>query len=112
MEIVTGAINSIRIDLGDLPNKKPALPSPASQSKVVAAPKDSVDVATPPVPSVSQVEPLLTTNPIKFEAVLSDAVRQLRAASRETTDPVKAAYYSTLADRFQRLQDGVPDSRA
>lgn len=111
MELVTGAINSIRIDLGDLPNNKPAPSRPASHLEAADA-KDSVDVATPPVPSVSQVEPLLTTNPLKFEAVLSDAVRQLRVASRETTDPVKAAYYSTLADRFQRLQDGVPDSRA
>jgi len=111
MEIVTGAINSIRIDLGDLPSKKPAPPRPAPHS-TVADSKDSVDVATPPVPSLSQVEPLLTANPLKFEAVLSDAVRQLRVASRETSDPVKAAYYSTLADRFQRLQDGVPDSRA
>jgi hypothetical protein len=40
-----------------------------------------------------------------FQAVVSDAIRKLRAAASGSSDPVEAAYLSELANRFQRLED-------
>jgi hypothetical protein len=83
----------------------------ATTAPAVTDLRDLVDVST--VPALSQVEPLQTRNPEQFQAVLTDAVRQLRAAAFQTTDPVEAAYLSSLANRFQRLElSGVPDLSA
>lgn len=103
-----GSISSIRIDLGDLGVSQTS--SRQHAATAVHAPVDLADVAT--VPSVSQVEPLRTVNPAKFEAILSNAVRQLRAASLATPDATQAAYYSTLADRLQQLRDGVANPQS
>jgi hypothetical protein len=71
--------------------------------------QDLVEIAN--VPALVQIEPLQTANPTRFQSVLSDAIRQLREAEFQTTDPEERAYLAGLADRFQQLQEiGTPDS--
>jgi hypothetical protein len=90
-----------------LSNTSPAQainPTPA----VVPSVQDLVEISN--VPDLSQVTSLQNSNPTQFQAVLSDAERQLRAAAMQSTDPWEAAYLSSLANRFQELQaSGTPD---
>jgi hypothetical protein len=106
------SINSVGFGLNSIAESSPSTPSP-TRTTATAAPgsQDIVEIAT--VPSMSQLEPLQSGNPSQFQAVLSDAVRQLRAAAWQATDPIEAAYLSGLADRFQRLEEtGIPDQLA
>lgn len=57
------------------------------------------------MPLSAQVEQLQGTDASTFQAVLSDAIRKLRAAASESSDPVEAAYLSDLANRFQWLEE-------
>jgi len=57
------------------------------------------------VPLSAQLEQLQKTDAPRFQAVLSDAVRELRAAASTSSDPVEAAYLSDLANRFQWLEE-------
>jgi hypothetical protein len=108
-----GSINSVASNLTALGESvsgpsNPASTRAANHTTPASALQDVVAVAT--VPSLSQVEPLQKTgNPSQFQVVLTDAVRQLRAAAFQTTDPIEAAYLSSLADRFQQMEEsGVP----
>ena len=70
--------------------------------------QDLVEIAN--VPAIVQIEPLQAANPTRFQLVLSDAIRQLKEAELQTTDPAARAYLVSLAERFRRLQEtGVPD---
>jgi hypothetical protein len=91
---------------GELPVVRPNPPVArvtADASAVNSAVQDWVQIAN--VPAFVQVEPLQATNPAQFQLVLSDAIRQLRAAEFQTTDPIQRAYLASLADRFQKLQE-------
>lgn len=68
--------------------------------------QDLVELAN--VPSLVQIAPLQTSSPTEFQSVLSDAIRQLREAEAQTTDPATLAFLSGLADRFQQLQQIGP----
>lgn len=86
--------------------------SSASQTRVhaAAAVQDRVELAT--VPPLSRVEQLKAHGG-SYEAVLGDAIRKLRAAALQSTDPVESAYLSGLANRFQRLAEaGEPQVSA
>lgn len=76
-----------------------------SGSRVQPAPalEDQIQIAK--IPPTTQLEELQTTNPSSFQAVVTDAILQLRAAAFQTTDPNEAAYISGLADRFQELEE-------
>jgi hypothetical protein len=64
---------------------------------------DQVQLAT--VPLAAQVEQLQRTDASSLQAVLSDAIRKLRSAASESSDPVEAGYLSDLANRFQWLEE-------
>ncbi len=90
--------------MGPLPTISPtrspsALPdSNSPKRKDVQVPEDQVQLAT--VPLLAQVEEIQKTDTSSFQAVLSDAIRKLRVAAAETSDPTEAAYFSDLANRF------------
>lgn len=86
----------------------------ASYSSAAAAAPARLQAATPAVdqvhlstiPSTTLAEQqLLDKNPPNLQAVLGDAVRNLRAAALQSSDPIEVAYLSGLADRFQRLEE-------
>lgn len=62
--------------------------------------QDQVELAT--VPPLASTEQLQTSGP-SYQAVLGDAVRTLRAAASQSSDPIEAAYLLGLAGRFQHL---------
>ena len=68
--------------------------------------QDLVEIAN--VPSLVQIAPLQTSSPTELQSVLSDAIRQLKAAEAQTTDPATLAFLTGLADSFQQLQEFGP----
>jgi len=99
-----GTINSIASNLGIDGNGATSTSLPPYVT-AVPTPKDLVEIAN--VPAASQLDSLQTGDPVDLRAVLSSAVLQLQDASRQTSNPIEAAYLSSLADRFQRIQDGI-----
>ncbi len=91
--------------LSNLGNPAAIGPSDSSLSKRkdVQVPEDQVQLAT--VPLLAQVEQIRKADASSFRAVLGDAIRKLRVAAAETSDPREAAYFSDLANRFQRLEE-------
>jgi hypothetical protein len=76
----------------------------ATRVQPVSQIEDQVQLAT--IPFMAQAEQQFQDkNPPNLQAVLGDAIRNLRAAALQSTNPVEAAYLSGLADRFQRLED-------
>ncbi len=79
----------------------------------VSAEQDEVHLAT--IPLTLQAEQQLQAKvPPNLPAVLGEAIRNLRAAAVDSSNPIDAAYLSGLADRFERLQESgvTPSSRA
>ena len=68
--------------------------------------QDSAEIAN--VPALVQIAPLQTSNPTEFQSVISGAIRQLREAEAQTTDPQELAFLTSLTDRFQQLQEVGP----
>jgi hypothetical protein len=110
-----GPLNSVELSPSSTGESRLAGSSPPVAFATPSAPavnpsiQDLVEIAN--VPALVQIEPLQTANPTRFQSVLSDAIRQLREAEFQTTDPEERAYLAGLADRFQQLQEiGTPDS--
>ncbi len=64
---------------------------------------DRIEISS--IPTLSQAEQTGGSNPTQFQAVLTDAVRELKAAAVQTSDPFEAAYFLDLAGKFQALQE-------
>ncbi len=78
--------------------------SSAPPPQLISANQDQVHLAS--IPLTSQVEQQLEAKqPPNLQAVLGDAIRNLRAAASQTPNPIDSAYLSGLADRFERLQE-------
>jgi hypothetical protein len=79
---------------------------PPSSARVQPAPQtdDEVHLSTVPITALAEQQ-LQDKEPPNLQAVLGDAVRNLRAAASESSNPMEAAYLSGLADRFQRLEE-------
>jgi hypothetical protein len=69
---------------------------------------DQVQIAT--IPSWAQVERLQGTSPSSLNAVLDDAIIELKTAALQSADPAEVQYLSDLADRLQLLQDAQANS--
>jgi hypothetical protein len=92
-----GPINN----LGNLAAPGPSDTGSSGRKADVPRGEDQAQLAT--VPLSAQVQEIHRTDPSSFQAVLSDAIRKLRAAAAESSDPAEAAYLSGLANGFQRL---------
>ena len=57
------------------------------------------------IPSSVHLEQLVQGNPSDFQQTLANAVRDLRQAASEASDPSEAGYLSALADKFQVEQE-------
>jgi hypothetical protein len=106
-----GALNAVALNPTSTVESNSARSSPpaAGGTSNTANPvlEDLVEIAN--VPSLDQIASLQTSNPTEFQSVLSDAIRQLRQAESQTTDPAALAFLTSLADRFQQLQEvGAP----
>jgi hypothetical protein len=76
----------------------------AARVQPVSAAEDQVHLAT--IPLTLQAEQQLQAKvPPNLPAVLGEAIRNLRAAAVDSSNPIDQAYLSGLADRFQRLQE-------
>jgi hypothetical protein len=64
---------------------------------------DLIEIST--IPRLSQAEQIQSTNPSQYQTVLTDAVRELKAAALKTNDPLEVAYLLDLAGKFQQLQE-------
>jgi hypothetical protein len=102
-------------NIGDATFTDPSGPASTSTARVqpVSAAQDQVHLATIPLTSQAEQQ-LLAKVPPNLPAVLGEAIRNLRAAAVESSNPIDAAYLSGLADRFERLQatGGTPFARA
>jgi hypothetical protein len=81
-----------------------SVPSPTTRVQAAPPLEDQVQLAKIPVVALAEQQ-IQDKNPPNLQAVLGDAIRNLRAAALQSTDPVEAAYLSGLADRFQRLEE-------
>ena len=88
-------------------DQSPSGQSPSHSSKPDQSnnPALSDTVALESVPLLPQVEQLKATNVSEFQRTLTNAVRELRVAANDTTDPLQASYFLGLANRFQQLQE-------
>lgn len=94
-------------NLGELTYGGPSQSSfPAARTRVQPAPAtdDQVHLSTVPFTALAEQQ-LQDKEPPNLQAVLGDAVRNLRAAASQSSNPMEAAYLSGLADRFQRLEE-------
>jgi hypothetical protein len=57
------------------------------------------------IPTLTQAAQIKTAEPTQFQTVLTDAVRELKAAAQATNDPFEVAYLLDLAGKFQQLQE-------
>ena len=102
---------SLIASLGALNFIDPSAPARAARVQPTASVQDQVQIAA--IPLTAQVQQNGNDTPPSFHAVLDDAIRQLRAAAGKSTNAVEAAYLSSLAARFQRLeQTGAADRPA
>jgi hypothetical protein len=94
-------------NLGELTFSGPSssLPSAFTPPVQPAYPaEDQVHLAS--IPFTAQAElGLEDKEPPNLQEVLGDAIRNLRAAATQSADPIEAAYFSGLADRFERLEE-------
>jgi hypothetical protein len=97
-----GSINKSG-DLAFIDTSDSSFSTPTRHIPPVPPMEDQVQIAT--VPSVAQVEQLQSANSSSLEAVLGDAIIKLRAAAFQSTDPLEVQYLSTIADRFQRMEE-------
>lgn len=74
-----------------------------SVASIPAAAPDLIEIST--IPPLSQAEQIQAANPSQYQSVLTDAVRELRAAAAQTNDPLEVAYLLDLAGKFQQLQE-------
>jgi hypothetical protein len=97
--------SAILTTIGQTPteiNSTPSTGRTVASVPSTAAP-DTVEIST--IPPLSQAEQIQSTNPSQYQTVLTDAVRELRAAASKTNDPLEAAYLLDLAGKFQQLQE-------
>lgn len=64
---------------------------------------DLVEISA--IPSLIQVQQIQTFDPSQYQTVLTVAVRELKAAALQTSDPFEVAYLLDLAGKFQQLQE-------
>jgi hypothetical protein len=94
-------------NLGELTFSGPSN-SPSSVLAPAAPPayaaEDQVHLASVPLTVQAELG-LEDKEPPNLQEVLGDAIRNLRAAATQSADPIEAAYFSGLADRFERLEE-------
>lgn len=91
-------------NLGALNFIGPSDSAPATHvAPAAATAEDQVQIAN--IPLTTQVEQLGNKAVPSLYAVLDSAIRQLRAAASESTNAIETAYLSSLADRFQQLEE-------
>jgi hypothetical protein len=96
---VGGTLDLLRSDqaaAGVTTSSRPAiaLTPPAPETKAVNT-----------IPEMSKVEELKGKDPTQFQQVLTDAVTSLKAAAKQTADPLEAGFLWNLANRFQMALD-------
>jgi hypothetical protein len=80
----------------DIASSRPAIAStpPAEDTKAVNN-----------TPEMAKVEALKVKDPTQFQQVLTDAVTNLKAAAKETADPLEVGFLWNLVNRFQLTLD-------
>ena len=79
-------------------------PVPATRVQPAPVQEDEVHLSAIPLTALAEQQ-LQDKEPPNLQAVLGDAVRNLKAAASQSSDPIQAAYLSGLADRFQQLEE-------
>jgi hypothetical protein len=90
-------------DRGTSINSSHVSVSTSSSSSNRLAFEDSVALES--VPSSPQLKHLASTDRTEFQQTVANAVRELRAAASQTSDSSKAGLLSSLANRFQQLEE-------
>jgi len=72
-------------------------------STVASTTPDLIEISA--VPSLFEAQQVQAHDPSQYQTVLTDAVRELKAAALQTSDPFEVAYLLDLAGKFQQLQE-------
>ncbi len=89
--------------VGDAIGQEPHSPVSYRTPSSKLALQDTVELDT--VPSSPQLRHMESTNRSEFQQTLASAVRQLRAAASQTADSSKAGLLTSLANKFQQLEE-------
>jgi hypothetical protein len=98
-----GSISNLGELTFDGPSNSPSSAFATPVQPTYAA-EDQVHLASVPLTVQAELG-LEDKEPPNLKEVLGDAIRNLRAAATQSANPIQAAYFSGLAERFERLEE-------